>query len=187
MEIYLETDRLLLRSFTEADADHLVELDSDPEVMRYLSGGRPTPPEKIREEILPRILAYNSRTDGFGRWVTVEKATGEFLGWHLLGPKGEMLPGEVELGYRLRRAGWGKGYATEASRALVDKGFAELGVGRVIAFTMFVNDRSRKVMEKTGLKYVRTFFGDWLEPIEGSDQGDVEYALTQAEWARTRS
>jgi RimJ/RimL family protein N-acetyltransferase len=186
VEIYLETERLVLRGITESDLDDLVDLNGDPEVMRFLNGGKPMPPAEVRDRILPKMLAYNARTDGFGRWATVEKATGDFLGWHHFGPTGEMPPGEVELGYRLRKSAWGKGYGTEASRALVRKGFTELGVRRVVAFTMTVNTGSRKVMEKTGLSYVRTFFEDWPEPIEGSDQGDVEYALSEEDWWLSR-
>lgn len=87
----------------------------------------------------------------------------------------------LETGYRLRRSAWGKGFATEGSRALIQKGFTEFGVQRVVASTMTVNVASRRVMEKAGLKFVRTF-QDWPEVIEGSEEGDVEYALSKAEW-----
>src|SRR5919201_1934209 len=89
----------------------------------------------------------------------------------------------VELGYRLPRSAWGKGYATEGSRALVDKAFHELGAQRVRAETMTVNTASRRVMEKAGLNYVRTFHLEWPEEIEGTAEGDVEYAITRHEWS----
>ena len=88
----------------------------------------------------------------------------------------------VELGYRLRRSAWGQGYATEGSRALIHKGFTDLDVERVYAETMVVNTASRRVMEKAGLRYVRTFHADWPDKIPGDEHGDVEYALTRAEW-----
>ncbi len=88
------------------------------------------------------------------------------------------------LGYRLRRSAWGKGYAKEGSRALIRKGFTELGVQRVVAETMAVNTASRRVMEKAGLTYVRTFHQEWPERIEGEEHGDVEYALTKSDWER---
>ena len=98
---------------------------------------------------------------------------------------------EPELGYRLRRSAWGKGYATEGSRALIRKGFTELGVRRVVAETMAVNTASRRVMEKAGLTLVRTFHQEWPDRIPGDEHGDVEYALTQGRlgtsgsgWAR---
>jgi len=93
-------------------------------------------------------------------------------------------PDEAELGYRLKRSAWGKGYATEGSRALIQKGFAELGVSRVFAETMVVHAASRRVMENAGLQYVRTFHQPWPYPIEGSEYGDVEYALRKTDWER---
>jgi RimJ/RimL family protein N-acetyltransferase len=182
MQIFLETERLVLRRFTEADVDNLFDLDSDPEVMRFLTGGKPTPREVIRNETLPRILHYYERFAGFGFWAAIEKSTGEFLGWFEFRPPEGGGPDEVELGFRLRRSAWGKGYATEGSRALIRKGFTELGVRRVVAQTMAVNTASRRVMEKAGLTLVRTFHQEWPEPIEGAEQGEVEYALTKAAW-----
>ncbi|MGW4500191.1 GNAT family N-acetyltransferase [Micromonospora sp. NPDC004336] len=182
MTIFLSTDRLVLREFTAGDADLLVELDGDPEVMRYLTGGRPTPPEAIRERTLPRILDHYRRPPGLGWWAALRRESGEFLGWFEFRPVRDGDVREVELGYRLRRAAWGGGLATEGCRALIDKGFAELGVERVTANTMTVNAASRRVMEKAGLRFVRTYVGDWPETIDGSEHGEVEYALTRQQW-----
>ena len=184
MLVYLETDRLMLRRFTEADVGNLFDLDSDPEVMRFLTGGKPTPRDVIRNETLPRILHYYERYEGFGYWAAIEKFTGQFLGWLEFRPPEGGNPGEVELGYRLRKSAWGKGYATEGSRALIRKGFTELGVRCVVAQTMAVNMASRRVMEKAGLTLERTFHKEWPEPIEGAEQGEVEYALRKADWER---
>src|SRR3712207_161227 len=184
MRVLLQTERLVLRRFTGADAEDLLDLHGDPEVMRFLTGGRPTPREKILSETLPRYLSYEGPREAFGVWAAVGKPTGGFLGWFLFRPPEGARPGDVELGYRLRRSAWGKGYATEGSRALVQKGFAELGVRRVMAQTMAVNQASRRVMEKAGLVYTRTFYRDWPEPIAGAEEGEVEYALTRDEWER---
>jgi RimJ/RimL family protein N-acetyltransferase len=194
MEIFLETDRLLLRWFTSADVDNLVALDSDPEVMRFLNGGIPTPRAVIEREILPRFLGWYERYDGFGYWAAIEKSTGEFLGWFAFHPPEDGDPEEVELGYRLRRAAWGKGYATEGARALIRKGFTELGVRRVVATTYQDNIGSRRVMEKAGMTLVRSFR---LTPADLAATGtfdaasqevwdgdDVEYAIEKAEWER---
>jgi RimJ/RimL family protein N-acetyltransferase len=183
MEIFLETERMRLRRFTPDDADLLVELDADPGVKRYIDGGRPTPRDEVENVILPRILSYYERFDSYGYWAAEEQSTGEFIGWFALHPNEDSPPGELELGYRLRRSAWGKGYATEGSRALVDKAFRELGAERVRAEAMTVNTASRRVMEKAGLKYVRTFHLEWPEEIEGTAEGDVEYAITRADWA----
>jgi RimJ/RimL family protein N-acetyltransferase/uncharacterized damage-inducible protein DinB len=178
----LETERLLLRPLTESDLDNLVELNSDPEVLRFLTGGKPIPREDIAGKFLPKVFGYYQRFSGLGYWAAEEKSTGEFLGWFALEPGHGESAVDVELGYRLRRAAWGKGYATEGSRALVRRAFAELSVERVYAETMAVNARSRRVMAKSGLRYLRTFHVDWDEPIEGTEHGEVEYAVTSAQW-----
>jgi RimJ/RimL family protein N-acetyltransferase len=178
---YLETERLILRHLTDSDADHLVELDSDPEVMRHLTG-RPTPREEIVTEVLPRFLDFHHRLEGYGFFAAIERATGDFLGWFHLRARSDDPPGRVELGYRLRRAAWGRGYATEGSLALIRKGFTELGVRQVYAQTMAVNTGSRRVMDKAGLRYVRTFHRRWDEPLPGVEHGEVEYALDRRDW-----
>lgn len=167
------TDRLLLRRFTEADLDVLAELDGDPEVRRYLADGKPLSRDVVRREVLPAILARYTDHPGFGCWAV--QAGPEFLGWVELLPEG---PGEASIGWRFRRAAWGHGYATEAARVVVDRAFTELGIRRVTATTMTVNTASRRVMERLGMTYVRTFFDEWPDPIEGAELGDVEYELT---------
>ncbi len=180
----LETDRLLLRRFTAADVDLLVDLDSDPEVMHFITGGRSTTREEIEDDILPTWLSYYDRFQGYGFFAAILKSSGEFLGWFHLRPQPSDPETEPDLGYRLKKSAWGKGYATEACRALIDKAFAELGATRVYASTMAVNTASRRVMEKSGLRFVRTFFGVWPDKIPGDELGDVEYAITRGEWER---
>ncbi|MFI6050764.1 GNAT family N-acetyltransferase [Streptomyces violascens] len=183
MDTYLTTPRLALRAFadTEADLDLVVELDSDPEVMRYLTGGRPQTRAEVRAGSFDRMLRTYS-TGGF--WATHLRGTGEFIGWHCLRPMGDS-PGD--LGYRLRRSAWGKGYAIEGARALIEKGFGELGLSRITANTMYVNDRSRSVMERAGLSHVRTYFEEFEDPIPGTELGEVEYELTREDWLTARA
>jgi RimJ/RimL family protein N-acetyltransferase len=179
----LETDRLRLRPFTAADTDNLVTLDGDPAVMRFINGGRPTPREVVVEQVLPRFRWYQEQSSGYGFWAAEERETGAFIGWFHLRPDpdgGD--PAEPELGYRLVRDAWGKGYATEGSRALIGRAFEDLGARRVWAATMVVNIGSRRVMEKAGMHHVRTFWGEWPEKIPGDEHGDVEYAITRGEW-----
>jgi RimJ/RimL family protein N-acetyltransferase len=188
IHIILETPRLALRQFTEDDVDNLFNLNSDPEVMRYLTGGRPTPREEIRDQFIPFHLAVYERLDRLGTWAAESTATGEFLGWFHFRPGHDSDITNVDLGYRLRRSAWNKGYATEGSRALISRGFTSLGVRRVFAHTMTVNTASRRVMEKCGLTLVRTTPYEGTDPIEGAEHGEVEYALTKPEWeARTAS
>jgi RimJ/RimL family protein N-acetyltransferase len=184
MRIFLATERLVLRPVTDADAGELLALHNDPEVMRFINGGRPTSEAAIRAEALPRLRRAYPCLGARGYWAAQDRATGSFLGWFEFRPVAEASPAVVELGYRLARTAWGHGYATEGSRALIDKGFRDLGVERVTANTMAVNTRSRRVLRKAGLTLVRTFTTDWPDPIEGAEHGDVEYALTRPAWTR---
>ena len=187
MHVLLETERLILRRFTRDDVDLVTALDADPAVMRYINGGRPTPRDEIRDDYLPAWLAYYDRGDRYGFWAAIEKGSGAFLGWFHLRPMPEDPDDEPELGYRLFADAWGRGYATEGSRALIRRAFEELGAHRVYATTMAVNIGSWRVMEKAGLRYVRTFHQPWPDRIEGEEQGDVEYALTRGEWLLARA
>jgi RimJ/RimL family protein N-acetyltransferase len=187
MLTFLETERLLLRQFTPADAELLVELDSDPRVMRYITGGIPTPRSEIEDDFLPAFLAYYRRYPGYGFWAAHEKRKCQFLGWFHFRPGPNDPQDQPELGYRLHRAAWGKGHATEGSRALIGKGFTEFGVQRVVASTMALNTASRRVMEKSGMRLVRSFVADWPVSIPGGEHGNVEYAITRDEWEAENS
>ena len=136
----------------------------------------------IEATTLPAFLSYT--VEGLGTFAAHRLDDGafddgarrsRFIGW--FGLRAWPEPGVAELGYRLRRSAWGRGYATEGARALVAKGFTELGVRRVVAQTMAVNTASRRVMERVGLRLARTWVQDWDEPIEGAELGEVEYAL----------
>ncbi len=184
---FLTTERLVLRDFTDGDVEALFGLDDDPEVMRFINGGKPASRAAIRERTLPELLrGFPAFGGGRAVWAAEERAAGRFVGWFSLRPVDPDRADVADLGYRLRRDAWGLGYATEGSRALVDKGFRDLGVHRIVADTMTVNNRSRRVLEKAGLTFVRQFHGVWPEVIEGSDEGDVEYALTRAAWDAAR-
>jgi RimJ/RimL family protein N-acetyltransferase len=187
MSIFLETDRLTLRRFTPANADLLADLNSDPEVMRFISGGQPTPRAEARDRIIPYFLDCYERFDGLGYWAAEASATGDFLGWFQFRPVPDA---GVELGYRLRRAAWHAGYATEGSRAILRQGFTECGVERVFARTLAANTASRRVLEKCGLTFVRAFRAGRV-PADGpgpdaAEPDTVEYALTRPAWEAGR-
>ena len=182
MQVFLETERLVLRRFTTGDVDNLVGLDADPDVMRFVSGGIPTSRDEIENEFLPAFLGYYQRYQPYGFWAAIEKSTGDFLGWFHFRPREGTAPAQVELGYRMRKSAWGKGYATEGSRALIRKGFAESGVQRVTAEAMAANMASRRVMEKAGLTLVRTFSQPWPDATGSHEIEAVEYALDRADW-----
>jgi RimJ/RimL family protein N-acetyltransferase len=186
MNVHLETGRLRLREFTGDDVGLLVDLDSDPDVIHYITGGSPTARSEIEDVVLPHWLDLYVTTPGFGFWAAEERATGEFVGWfHLRLRKGQPSD-EPELGYRLRQRSSGRGYATEGSRALVDDAFVTRSAGRVVAETMFVNAASLRVMEKAGMRVDSVFRRDGPVPIPGDGHGDVRYAIDRAEWERQR-
>lgn len=189
----LLTGRLTLRRFTAADAENVLSLDGDPEVMRFLSSKLKSL-EEISNRVLPRLADSPFRWSGFGYWAAETRPARQFIGWFALRPvrpaetsmvqwaDAPDLPGVVELGYRLRRSAWGRGYATEGALALVSAAFADPRVREVVATTMAVNAGSRRVMEKAGLRLARTVVVDWDDPLDGSEQGEVEYRLLREDW-----
>src|ERR1700722_16237358 len=186
MNVYLETPRLILRELTEDDAPALFELDGAPEVMRYVGPYRLKDPEAYRERISTQWRAYYARNEGLGFWAAVEKEKGVFLGWFHLRPaldyrfatEAGYRAGEFELGYRLLQTAWGKGFATEAARALVHKAFRELDAPAVVAPALVTNVDSTRVLEKSGLRRGAEF------TITGYDDPAVRYALHRAEFDR---
>ena len=198
----LRTTRLLLVPLADRHVDLEAELDSDPEVLRYLDGRA-----RSRDEVVvshARRMELAGLVDGLGYWMafgsdggargSTAPATeddGEFVGLMMLppahGPDQPDDPTVSDLGYRLLRRCWGKGLASEASRALLGHAFDTVGQRLVIAQTMAANTGSRRVMEAIGMRYVRTFSTAWEDPLPGSELGEVEYEMTRAMWTgRTR-
>jgi RimJ/RimL family protein N-acetyltransferase len=180
----LQTQRITLVPLVDEHLEWEFELDSDPEVMRYLSGRAST-----REEVdasHARRMAAAQKVDGLGFWVGV--VDDEFVGWWTLqpahGPDQPDDPGVADLGYRLLRRHWGRGLASEGARELVRYGFDDVGLDRIIAQTLTANAGSRSVMERTGLTYVRTFPTTMTAPLESVEEGEVEYELTREQWER---
>jgi RimJ/RimL family protein N-acetyltransferase len=197
----LRTERLLLIPLADRHLELEVELDSDPEVLRYLSGRAHSRDEVVASHA--RRMAMAGRVDGLGHWVAFGPAgdtrdrralatedEDEFVGLMMLppahGPDQPDDPTVADLGYRLLRRHWRKGFASEASRVLLRHAFDTVGQSRVIAQTMAVNAGSRGVMEAVGMRYVRTFHPPWDDPLPGADQGDVEYEMTRQMWESGR-
>jgi RimJ/RimL family protein N-acetyltransferase len=181
VEILLETHRMLLRRFTMDDVDALLALDSDPLVRRYVEDGEAVTRAESAGTIDHWLRAYPA-PGRMGFWAADLKSTGQFLGWFHFRPRPEGPADEPELGYRLVSSSWGQGYGTEGSIALIRMGFESPAVRRVVAETMAVNLASRRVMEKAGMRLVRSFHAEWPVRIAGDEHGDVEYAITRAEW-----
>lgn len=156
----LQTARLRLRPAAQCDRDDLIALEQDSEVMRFLDDGSLKP-----------------RGGEPGVWTAREKSSDAFVGWFALYDRGD---GTGDLGYRLRRVMWGSGYASEGAKRLVDFGFSELGLARIVADAMAVNLASRRVMERAGLVHMRTIHPGYTN---GAELGDVEYEITRDTWS----
>ncbi len=148
MNIILTTERLILKTIDEADAQHMYELNFDPEVIRYTGDVG----FNSIEEAHAFIQSYTDyEKNGYGRWTALLRSTGEYIGW--CGLKYNKDRGETDLGYRLMKKYWNQGYATEASKACLDYGFSELGLKRIIACAAPANKASIRVMEKLGMQF----------------------------------
>lgn len=152
MKTVAETEQLILREFDVSDAQDFYELNLDREVMRYTA-------DKVFETVQEsKALIENyeeyERT-GFGRWTVVLKKTNEVLGW--CGLKYIPSVDEVDLGYRLKKKYWNKGYATEACKASLAIGFNEYELNVIVGRTMTDNSASRRVLEKIGMSYWKQF------------------------------
>lgn len=184
----LRTARLLLVPLADRHLELEVELDSDPEVLRYISGRAHSRAEVMESHVRRMALAVG----GLGYWMAFAlgddpaPADRDFVGLMMLppanGPDQPDDPAVAELGYRLLRRCWLQGLASEASVALLRHAFDTVGQDRVIAQTMAVNAGSRGVMRAVGLRYVRTYFPTWDEPLPGAELGEVEYEITREMW-----
>jgi RimJ/RimL family protein N-acetyltransferase len=149
----LQTERLTLRGWRDDDLDALAAINADPEVMRYIMDGA-VRDRRASAAALQRMMDGWTE-QGFGLFAVEIRETGVLAGWAGLAVPAflpEVLPA-VEIGWRLGRRCWGHGYATEAAAAALRFGFADLGLDRVISIRHVDNARSRRVMEKLGLRY----------------------------------
>ena len=179
MRFAIATERLLLRKLGEDDLDALVELDSDPEVMRYISDGAPNSRELYVGTILPRMLAW-SKDDPVGFYAAIYER--EWVGWFHLRPS---IADEraLELGYRLRKPAWGLGIATEGSRALASFAVDELQPPWIDGCARPDNLASIAVLCKCGLRYVDNRMHPRI-PIEVAFYRASLDAIVRGPWRR---
>jgi RimJ/RimL family protein N-acetyltransferase len=162
MKFHIETERLLLRELRVTDLEGMFELDSNPEVHKYL-GNKPV---KTKDESLKMIESVISQYQerGIGRWATFEKSSGEFIGWSGLRLNNEYnMNGFTEyydVGYRLIPKYWGKGYATESGKAAIDYAFNVLKLSTLYATTEIGNQASHNALLKIGLNYIEDFYSE---------------------------
>ena len=171
----LSTRSLLLDPLTPADYPWVVQLYSDPHVMRYIGNG-PRAEEESRHR-LDWFIDQAARL-GFGYWVLRDRATGEALGGAMLMVRS---PGaKFELGFALARTAWGRGLASEAARALLDHAFGMLGVPEIEAFTHQDNAASGAVLRKAGMRDTGLCTGPY-------GHIDRRYEITREEWSSARA
>ncbi|MCA2377512.1 GNAT family N-acetyltransferase [Agrobacterium sp. 22-211-1] len=174
--VLLQTMDLTLNPCRPSDLQDFIDLELDPEVMRFLHGGAVD-----RAKIAPENATFlmPGGTEPYV-WTARRTNNGAFVGWFCLFPESKTL---AEIGYRLRRLDWGQGLASQGAAALIDWGFGGGGYERIVASTMAVNLGSRRVMEKLGMIHVHTDYFDWPDPIPGSEHGEVRYELGRSRWA----
>lgn len=169
------TANLTLNPCRPSDQADFIALELDPDVMHFLNGGpvdhENTDPDKVTF-LMPRGAESYV-------WTARRRDTNAFVGWFALYPETQTL---AEIGYRLRREDWGYGLASEGALALTNWGFSSAGYDKIVACTMAVNKGSRRVMEKIGMKHVRTDFPDFPAYIPGAEDGEVWYELLRSDW-----
>lgn len=144
---WLLTLRLAMRRIVVTDYDDVWRLDSDPRVMKYITGKAATREETAAT--MARVTRYYDRYPDLGAWYTVRRDTGAFIGWFSLKYAGKSP--DIEIGYRLLPEAWGQGFASEGAKAMHDYGFDDLGLHRIIGVTHAGNKASQRVLRKTGL------------------------------------
>lgn len=172
------TDRLTVRVPTPADIDAFDEMDSDPEVMRYIGDGQVRVRTPEQSAALIEGIRKRWQDEGYGLVTVTSRESGDVLGWVTLAVPNflpEVLPA-VEIGWRLLRRHWGKGYATEAARPLLHYGFTEVGLDRIVSIRRVENAASGRVMEKLGLHLTH----ETVVPANGTRV--AVYALDRAEY-----
>ena len=180
MQATITTPRLTLVPLNAAHVSLIETLDTDARVMAYIE----RTPLLIHETHADHAARIATRlpVPGLGHWVGLLENAVE-VGWWSIVPCDD---GVAELGYRLRPEYWRKGLAKEGMMALLKRGFEKLDVKEVFGQTMAVNKASRATMAACGLKYVRTFYLHFDDPIPGTEEGEVEYRLTKDEWLQDK-
>ena len=177
MKIFFETDRLILRELLPSDDEGMFVLDSDPDVHTYL-GNKPV---KTIEEVQTVIQSVRQQyiDHGIGRWAVIEKSSENFVGWTGLKLIKELTNNHMDfydVGYRLIKKYWGKGYATESAKASLQYGFEQMKLNEIFGITHVDNVKSKRALEKCGLKFIETFERNGL-PCNW-------FCITKEEWKK---
>ena len=165
------SERLSFEVMTSDDVELMFQLDQDPEVMRFINGGITTSHEDLIEIYLPRMESYTNLEKGWGIWKVLLKDSDKFIGWVLVRPMNyfgdEPEHDNLELGWRFFKDSWGKGYATESAIAIMNALTDLGGIKKLCAIAVEENMASVKIMNKIGMKYIKTYFHE--DPIFSSE------------------
>lgn len=176
----LETARLLLRHWRESDREPFAAMNADPAVMEFF------PALQSRAASDASIDAWQTQLEGRGwsNWAVELRSTRQFIGFVGLSVPRRSLPFSpcVEVGWRLARAYWGRGYATEAARAALRVGFERLALHEIVSFTSVLNVRSRAVMERIGMRDTHEDFEHPAVPERSPLRAHCLYRITRAQW-----
>ena len=177
MKIFIETERVILREILPTDENGLLDLDSNPKVHTYLGNNPVDNIYQIREVI--KMIRQQYIDNGIGRWAIINKETNDFIGWTGLKFVTETTNNHInfyDLGYRLIEKYWGKGMATETTKAILNYAFEKLKLTEIYSMCDVGNLGSKNVLEKTGLKFIETF-----------DLNGIKhnwFRITKDEWAK---
>ncbi len=181
-KVHIETERLRLRDWTDADAEPFAALNADPRVMEFF----PAKLERAASDALIAKIRLNLARDGYGLYAAEVRETGQFIGFvGLAVPNFEapFMPA-IEIGWRLARRAWGQGFASEAAAAVRDRAFSDLGLQALVSFTAEWNVPSRRVMERIGMTHDPA--DDFVHPKIAPGHKlapHVLYRLSKKQWA----
>lgn len=172
------SERLSYRLLDITDESLFLDLDSDPEVMKFINGGKPTTQQEFKDVYIPRQKAFRDPQQGWGFWGVSNKEDGTFLGWILVRPMDFFSEhkdlNNLELGWRFKQPAWGKGYATEAAQTLLNTLHQELGYKQFTAVAVADNQGSINIMKKIGMTFIKQDIHQ--DPL--GDQVSVFYQLS---------
>jgi RimJ/RimL family protein N-acetyltransferase len=182
--IEFETERLQLRQWIESDREPFARLCSDPQVMEFY----PNPLDRTASDAMVDRVRALITDRGWGLWAVELKADKQFIGYVGLHIPGYDLPCSpcVEIGWRLAGEYWGKGYATEAAKSVLEVGFDRLHLPEIVSFTATINRRSRAVMERLGMNLDAETFEHPIVPAGHILREHVLYRLSREKWSTER-
>ncbi|WP_163834311.1 GNAT family N-acetyltransferase [Spartinivicinus ruber] len=179
--VTLKTERLILRQWQLADYRPFAAINADPVVMEYYPSCLPTTESDALADKLMSLIAKR----GWGFWAVELISTKQFIGFVGLHQPEAELPFTpcVEIGWRLAKAHWGYGYATEAAQTALQFAFDKLGLNEVVSFTSCLNERSQAVMQRLGMANTEQDFEHPSVPIESPLREHVLYKITKLQWS----